>query len=85
MQLLSEDETNWNWIWTPPPRHAPLVPWDEVAVDLIGPWKLKVGMAEYEFNVLTYIDTVTNLIEIILIESKTSHHIAWKFKNCWLA
>ena len=38
---------------------------EEVAVDLIGPWKVQVRGKPYEFNALTAIDTVTNLIEIV--------------------
>jgi hypothetical protein len=26
-----------------PPQEAALVPWEEVALDLIGPWKVKVN------------------------------------------
>jgi hypothetical protein len=48
-----------------PPREAPLLPWDEVAVDLIDPWKVEVQGQEIEFNALTSIDPVTNLVEMI--------------------
>lgn len=68
-----------------PPREAPLVPFDEVAVDLIGPWKINVNNQDIEFNALTAIDTVTNLVELVQIEEKTSEHVQQKFANCWLA
>ena len=68
-----------------PPRHATLVPWNEVAVDLIGPWKVKIQEEEVEFNALTCIDPVTNLVEIIRVNNRTSQHIAEQFENCWLA
>jgi hypothetical protein len=68
-----------------PPRHAPLTPWNEVAVDLIGPWKVKIDQEEIEFNALTCIDPVTNLVEIIRINNKTSVHIAQQFENLWLS
>lgn len=68
-----------------PPRHAPLIPWNEVAVDLIGPWKIKIEQQEVEFNALTCIDPVTNLVEIIRIENRTAAHIAQQFENCWLS
>ena len=68
-----------------PPREAIFMPWEEVHVDLIGPWKVKVNGKLIEFNTLTCIDPVTNLVELIRIENKKSAHIANQFKNCWLA
>ena len=68
-----------------PPKEAILMPWEEVHVDLIGPWKVKLGTKEVEFNALTCIDPVTNLVELVRIENKTSAHIAKQFENCWLA
>ena len=72
-----------------PPRHAPLVPWDEVMVDLVGPWRITIkenGVdREVELNALTSIDPVTNLVELIRIENKTSQHVAQQFANSWLA
>ena len=67
-----------------PPREAPLAPWSEVMVDLIGPWKIKVQDQDVYFNALTCIDPVTNLTELIRIESKTSANIARKFEESWL-
>ena len=68
-----------------PPREAPLAPWDEVAVDLIGPWKIEIHGQELVFNALTCIDPVTNLSELIRIANKSSAHVAMKFENEWLA
>ncbi|MHA7811731.1 MAG: integrase zinc binding domain-containing protein, partial [Marinobacter adhaerens] len=68
-----------------PARNAPLIPWNEVQVDLIGPWTLKIQGDPVEFNALTCIDPVTNLLEIVLIDNKTSEHVAQKFQNVWLA
>ena len=59
-------------------------PFEEVAVDLIGPWKITVRGKSYEFNALTSIDTVTNLVEIVRIERKTSHHIKQKISQSWM-
>eukprot|EP00957_Ditylum_brightwellii_P202211 15329104-Ditylum_brightwellii.AAC.1 len=36
-----------------PARVAMLMPWEEVAVDLIGPWRMQVNGQEVEFNALT--------------------------------
>ena len=40
---------------------------------------------EITFQALTIIDTVTNLLEIIWINNKTSENVAQQFSNCWLA
>ena len=50
-----------------PPREAPLLPWAEVSVDLIGPWKITVQEEDIYFNALTCIDQVSNLVEMIQI------------------
>jgi hypothetical protein len=68
-----------------PPRTAHLMPWNEVAVDLIGPWKMEIQDQTIEFNALTCIDPVTNLVELQLIHNKTAEHIAQQFENCWLS
>jgi hypothetical protein len=68
-----------------PPRIAPLLPWNEVAIDLIGPWRMNVQGVEVEFNALTCIDPVTNLVELIVIHNKTAKHVAQQFENCWLS
>ena len=47
-----------------PARETTLLPWYEVVVDLIGPWTLNVQDQELEFNALTCIDPVSNLVEI---------------------
>ena len=48
-----------------PEREIQIAPWTEVAVDLIGPWKIKVNGRVVEFNALTCIDTASNLVELI--------------------
>ena len=46
------------------PRQAQLAPWAEIAVDLIGPWSIKIPPARLlTFSALTCIDTVTNFPE----------------------
>eukprot|EP00978_Attheya_sp_CCMP212_P001210 scaffold2532_cov42-Attheya_sp.AAC.2 len=77
----------------PPPREADMAPWQEVAVDLIGPWKVKLGHlhvvnegeAYVICNALTCIDPVTNLTELIRIDGKTAAHIGAKFEQGWLS
>ena len=58
-----------------PPWHAQLIPWNEVAVDCIGPWKIKVGNTELEFNALTSIDPVSNITESIRLNNKMTAHV----------
>ena len=67
------------------PKEASATPWREVAVDLIGPWKLKIGPVEIPFMALTIIDTSTNLVELVRIENKSSAHVAMQFENTWLS
>ena len=59
-------------------------PWDEVAVNLIGPWKIKVKNQTFVFNALTCVNSVTNLVKIIRVQNKTREHVAQQFENCWL-
>ncbi len=42
-------------------------PWEDVAVDLIGPWPASTSHGIVEFFALTCIDTMTNLVEIAWI------------------
>ena len=65
-------------------RELRIAPWEEVAIYLIGPWKLKVNGRLIDFNALTCIDTASNLDELIRIDNKTSEHIKHKFIQCWL-
>ena len=45
-----------------PERDMRIAPWEEVAIDLIRPWKVKVHRKMVEFNALTCIDTASNLV-----------------------
>ncbi len=53
-------------------------------MDLIGPWTVQVRGNPYEFEVLSVVDTVTNLVKLIRIDDKRSHTVARKFAQCWL-
>ena len=57
-----------------------VAPWLEVAIDLIGPWQVKIGTRVLLFQVLTCIDTVTNLAEVICIDNQSSVHISMFFR-----
>ncbi len=39
----------------------------------------------YEFNTFTVIDTVTNLVELVIIDEKTSAQVARKYAQVWLS
>jgi hypothetical protein len=54
-------------------------------VDLIGPWVVQVRGNPFEFDALTVIDTVTNLVELIRVDKKTSDIVARKYVQCWLS
>jgi hypothetical protein len=54
------------------------VPFEECAVELIGPWIIQVCNKPHMFNALTVIDTVSNLVELVRIDEKTFSHIAIK-------
>ena len=69
-----------------PSRDVRTAPWEQVDVDLIGPWKITtVTNRTYEFNALTSIDRVTGLAELIRIDDKTSAHVTDKFIESWLS
>ncbi len=61
-----------------------MIPFEECATDLIGPWTFQVCGNLYEFKALTVTDTVTNLVELIRIDDKRSNTVARKFAQCWL-
>jgi hypothetical protein len=44
-----------------PPRQDVGLPWEEVAVDLVGPWKIDAPKGTVKFFALTMIDTTTTL------------------------
>ncbi len=61
------------------------VPFEECTVDLIGPWIIQVCNKPYEFNALTVIDRVSNLVELVRIDEKMSAHVARKYAQVWLS
>jgi hypothetical protein len=58
--------------------------WEEVTIDLIGPWKVKVNGRQVKFNALTCIDKASNLVKLIHIDNETAEHIHDKFTQSWL-
>ncbi len=67
-----------------PKQEVRIAPWEEVTINLIGPWKVKVHGQQVEFNALTCIDTASNLVKQIHVDNKTAKHIRDKFMQSWL-
>ncbi len=67
-----------------PEQEVHLIPFEECAMDLIRPWTVQVRGNPYEFEALTAIDTVTNLVKIIRIDDTRSKTVARKLAQCWL-
>jgi transposase InsO family protein len=68
-----------------PPREAEICPWRVVALDLIGPWKIKVLGTWLTIQALTIVDTTTNYPEIIRIRDKSTAEVITQFENAWLS
>ena len=69
----------------PPKQVKHLNPWEEISVDMIGPWKVTINNFEYQFRALTCIDTISSLSEIVRVENATSRTIVSAFENNWLS
>jgi hypothetical protein len=67
----------------PSKKDVRIAPWEEVTIDIIGPWKVKVDGQLVELNVLTCIDTASNLVELIHIDHKTAKYICKKNAQSW--
>jgi hypothetical protein len=55
-----------------PKQERWIAPWEEVTIDLIGPWKVKVNGQQIQFNVSTCIDTAMNLVKLIRVDKTRS-------------
>ncbi len=62
-----------------PKLEVRIAPWEGDAINLIGPWKVKVNGQQVEFNALTCIDTASNLVKLSCVDIKTAKHISDKF------
>jgi transposase InsO family protein len=56
-----------------------------VALDLIGPWKVKLNNESFNFYALTIIDHVSNFPDLIRMHNKTAGHVGLQFENLWLS
>jgi hypothetical protein len=75
----------------PLPTHHKLAPWEQVHVDLIGPWDVKYNSTSVpgkstieKIQALTIMDKATGWPEFVAIRNKTSLHIASSFDSEWL-
>jgi hypothetical protein len=80
---LSKKQAKWHRLWLITRAQVTFSTIQRIAVDLIGPWIIQVCNKPYEFNALTVIDTVTNLVELVRIDEKTLAHMARKYSLVW--
>ena len=69
----------------PPKQVKNIEPWEEVQVDMFGPWKVTIDQFEYEFSALTCVDTIIGLPEVISVENATSSVVAQVFEDNWFS
>jgi hypothetical protein len=67
-----------------PEHEVQLIPFEECAVNLIGPWIVQVHGKPYKFEAITVTDTVTKLVELNRLKRKDSDHVMQKFALCWV-
>ncbi len=84
MQLLPKKKIDGKGYEFLPKHKVRSIPFEECATDLIGPWTVQVRANPNEFEALTVIDTVTNLVELVRIHDKRSQTVARKSAQCWL-
>ena len=63
------------------PHNAEIISWQEIAVDLIGPWTIEALSFKISFQALTIIDTVMTYPEIVWLHNKTSVHVTLQFEK----
>ena len=64
-----------------PERELKEQPFDEVAVDLIGPWEVKIDNKQHVFEALTIIDCIADLTELVRVNDKTNKEVSGKFSQ----
>ena len=64
------------------PRKALVALWYEVAIDTIGPWEIELvqNNETRKFHALTMINTVTNLVELVQVNSTSAQDATNAFK-----
>jgi hypothetical protein len=76
---------------TPLPTNTKIATWEQVHVDLIGPWDIRYNSTKTpgrstveKIHALTIIYKTTGWPEFVAIQNKTSCHIALLFNSEWL-
>ena len=64
-----------------PPRNVSSQPREEVTVNLVGQWSVKLAIGVVRIFALTIIDTASNLPECVRLENKTSQQVTLQFTN----
>jgi len=59
-------------------------PWEDVCVDLSGPWKTTIDSKDVIFHTFTIIDPFTGWVEILPIRNKESDNVSNLFEQQWL-
>ena len=69
------------------PRDTTIAPWEEVHVDSIGPWSIKLRGITIKFSALSMIDPVTNLLELALYTdpNQPCAEATHLFETSWLS
>jgi non-ribosomal peptide synthetase component F len=62
-------------------EHAP---WEDISVDLSGPWEATINNKKESFHTLTIIDVFTGWVEIIPIKMKTAAVVRRLIEQEWL-
>lgn len=62
-----------------------VLPWQQVHVDMIGPWQLKVNKTNIKIEALTCIEPVLNLLEIYRCNNKKGNTVTRAFENGYLS
>jgi hypothetical protein len=70
-----------------PAQEATSVPWEQVNMDLIGLWNIKVKghKKPVQFIALTCINPVLNLLEVGTVKDKMSKQVTKTFEHLWLS
>ena len=69
----------------PPKNIQYLSPWDEVHVDMTGPWKVTINKFEYQFRAVTCIYAIINLPGVIPADNAKSQTVTNAFEDHWLS
>ena len=69
----------------PPKTHPPLVPWNRVDIDLVGPFKVNTPKGQFEFRALTMIDPATGWFEVKDVVSPSAEDAMVAFDDTWLS